>query len=765
MATTRIKDISKTTTDLASDTYGVFDGSTNGTQKMSRDDMYADWAAAYVAAPTTYKLAPLNSGTNKIDATYLPTGADTAKGEWDANANSPSLADGTGTAGDYYDVTTAGTQDLGSGSIDYTVGDVVKYDGSVWYKIDSVANILDGSATAADGRDALSVNSKDEDAQANALKTTAPAMYFDGSSYVTVSDDDKLSFSSLTEFGTDTAGTWSPEDNTPALTDGTGTLNDHYKIDADGTVAQGGSTLSIIDGVSVTAGQVVYYDGSVWRVKDADDLPFSISGWVNINDTGSSQILLSKYGSLTTTREYYVSIGGVSDNALLRVYSSSAGGYISVYSPASSLPVGEWCHVAFVYKGSGPNSSVSYASAYSDATQVIDIYINGVLQSGTQSNYVGFSGMSNTTIPVYIGRESAGNYVKGSIRGLKIFNKELTSTEIAELARGNDLGFSEEWGGAIGGAYTSDFSSTTDSFTTSATSLSQIGGTIDGRSNLLRIAGDGTSAYHAAIRNVGATVGKRYRITLDYDIQGSNTVVDGVRMRWNNGTEYSSTGTSAGAWGRIEFESIATDASFEIYMMDGASQVNAAPATDYIYVSGVTITEIGTLADFRAERYDTSTNKLYDISDNAFVGTGTSVSLTGREVPVYSTGTWTPTITFGGGSTGVTYTTQEGLYTRIGDTVWVSAYVLLSAKGSDTGTALVNGLPFTASNSAASSQSLTVGNAANAANLTSAITAYVTDNGTTINLVDWGATGSAVLDDTNFAATTALSITGTYKIQ
>src|SRR6056300_12865 len=140
MATTRIKDISKTTTDLASDTYGVFDGATNGTQKMARNDMYADWAAAYVAAPTTYKLAPLNSGTNKIDATYLPTSGDTPKGEWNANTNSPALADGSGTAGDYYDVTVAGSQDLGSGSIAYTVGDVVKYDGATWYKIDSVAN-------------------------------------------------------------------------------------------------------------------------------------------------------------------------------------------------------------------------------------------------------------------------------------------------------------------------------------------------------------------------------------------------------------------------------------------------------------------------------------------------------------------------------------------------------------------------------------------------------------------------------------------------
>jgi len=138
-------------------------------------------------------------------------------------------------------------------------------------------------------------------AETNALKTTAPSMYFNGSSsVVTVADDDKLTFSSLTEFGTTTETTlWSPEDNTPALTDGTGTLNQHYKIDADGTVVQGGSTLSIINGASVTAGQVVYYDGSVWRVKDCDDLPFSVSSWVKRPSGGTFYV--SKY---FTTSQY-----------------------------------------------------------------------------------------------------------------------------------------------------------------------------------------------------------------------------------------------------------------------------------------------------------------------------------------------------------------------------------------------------------------------------------------------------------------------------
>lgn len=58
------------------------------------------------------------------------------KGAWDASANTPSLADGTGAKNDYYLVSVAGSQDLGSGSIDFGVGDWVIYNGSVWQKAD-----------------------------------------------------------------------------------------------------------------------------------------------------------------------------------------------------------------------------------------------------------------------------------------------------------------------------------------------------------------------------------------------------------------------------------------------------------------------------------------------------------------------------------------------------------------------------------------------------------------------------------------------------
>lgn len=64
----------------------------------------------------------------------------------------------------------------------------------------------------------------------------------------------------------------------------------------------------------------------------------------------------------------------------------------------------------------------------------------------------------------------------------------------------------------------------------------------------------------------------------------------------------------------------------------------------------------------------------------------------------YEEGTWTPVIGGSGGTSGQTYTAQVGLYVKIGRLVNVSGFVLLSAKGTITGTVQLNGLPFNVAN-------------------------------------------------------------------
>jgi hypothetical protein len=60
----------------------------------------------------------------------------------------------------------------------------------------------------------------------------------------------------------------------------------------------------------------------------------------------------------------------------------------------------------------------------------------------------------------------------------------------------------------------------------------------------------------------------------------------------------------------------------------------------------------------------------------------------------YEEGTWTPSLLFGGASSGMTYSVRIGTYTKVGNLVTATSYIELSAKGSSTGAATISGLPF-----------------------------------------------------------------------
>ena len=85
-------------------------------------------------------------------------GALNYKGTWNASTNNPTLADGTGAKGDYYVVSTAGTQTFGGVQLFFGTGDWIAYNGAVWQRVEggsdgNFANVTltstDAGATAA----------------------------------------------------------------------------------------------------------------------------------------------------------------------------------------------------------------------------------------------------------------------------------------------------------------------------------------------------------------------------------------------------------------------------------------------------------------------------------------------------------------------------------------------------------------------------------------------------------------------------------------
>ena len=101
----------------------------------------------------------------------------------------------------------------------------------------------------------------------------------------------------------------------------------------------------------------------------------------------------------------------------------------------------------------------------------------------------------------------------------------------------------------------------------------------------------------------------------------------------------------------------------------------------------------------KAAAIDTSlTERVRILSDGGLTFNGDTAQA--NALDDYEEGTWTMGLSFGGGTTGIAYSSNTGTYTKIGRQVTVNGYIALSNKGSSTGTAALTGLPFTIPNSA-----------------------------------------------------------------
>ena len=121
----------------------------------------------------------------------------------------------------------------------------------------------------------------------------------------------------------------------------------------------------------------------------------------------------------------------------------------------------------------------------------------------------------------------------------------------------------------------------------------------------------------------------------------------------------------------------------------------------------------------------------------------------------YEEGTFTPNLTFGGSSTGVTFGFLTGVYIKIGRLVTIRWGFLLTSKGTSTGNARITGLPFTIQDL---SYADAVGTCAGAGytGLTSVPFTIGVNNNTQITLSDASSTAQTNLTDANFTNGTYL---------
>lgn len=133
-----------------------------------------------------------------------------------------------------------------------------------------------------------------------------------------------------------------------------------------------------------------------------------------------------------------------------------------------------------------------------------------------------------------------------------------------------------------------------------------------------------------------------------------------------------------------------------------------------------------------------------------------------RTVSACQAGTFTPTLKFGGASTGITSSTADAVYSRINNLVYISVYIVLTSKGSATGTATI-GLPFAAN---------IVYNSMGIAQLSNMTTAQpdcywqIAPSGTVLTLYnDRSSTGTpSAVTDAAFSNTSIIMCSGCYLV-
>lgn len=307
-------------------------------------------------------------------------------------------------------------------------------------------------------------------------------------------------------------------------------------------------------------------------------------------------------------------------------------------------------------------------------------------------------------------------------------------------------------------------------------------------------AGDGDLGFFSRNNLIFATGGasnysattERARIDSSGNIAIGTSSTSGARLFVTGGALTSSVAGGLAIAGSLSTGRLTSDSSNinSIHTYLDNSTIEIAPGSTYkngISINGnSTSTDTSTIKFFTGNseraRIDTSGRLLVGVAANANGGilqltsgiTFPATAVAASDVNTlddYEEGTWTPGISFGGGTTGITYNSSftGGTYTKVGRMVTVYATITLTNKGSSTGSAKITGLPFTAATSYSQ-----LGIAATAFNL-------ITSTGQVWTGVDYGATTIAIsqtttagvrslLADTNFANSSDLQITMSYFV-
>ena len=237
--------------------------------------------------------------------------------------------------------------------------------------------------------------------------------------------------------------------------------------------------------------------------------------------------------------------------------------------------------------------------------------------------------------------------------------------------------------------------------------------------------------------------------------------------------------STAPAWGKV---GLTTHVSGVLPVANGGTNASTASITSFNNITGYTASgATGTTSTnlvFSTSPSITTPTLVGDVSlstGNLVQGTAAkgmnftantpAAGKTSQLLNWYEEGVWTPSLAFGGGSTGLVYNAQNGQYSRIGNTVYFTLFIQVQQVGSSTGSATIGGLPFTSANVNSKYYSFSA-TLQNSTLLTGAPYALLAPNATTITLYQTSTSGSANITNSNFQtyANNNIIVTGAYQV-
>lgn len=288
-------------------------------------------------------------------------------------------------------------------------------------------------------------------------------------------------------------------------------------------------------------------------------------------------------------------------------------------------------------------NSAAILAVTGSAASVINLY-NCYLNILNNTGITYSSSNAASSINIYNSSGTIGT------TGISIFTMTATGTiSFFNSAIGNN-GSSTTASTISSGTFASYYSVFGNTFTTSGTS--------------------GTGIYHSLFNNAGINT-----VCLTVGGSGSNT------LEFNN--------FFSGTASALSISATATVDQCQV----SSSNTNAITGAGTINQSLISFTG-------SSSQINTSTIVNTPVSK---INSPTGITFDNTNVlSTYKTATWTPNLQINGSSTGITYTTQLGGYTQIGNVVTIWAQILLSSKGVSTGSVTISNLPVASGASGAS---------------------------------------------------------------